>query len=80
MIEDVAHIFNAIAQELSVGTLKLIYPGGDDFTREREQWTDASNLLAIKPGTVIGYECNVHTLAKLRKAIPALARHYYSRL
>ena len=67
VIENIAHIFDAIAHELSVKKLKLIHPGGDYFAHEREQWTDASNLLAIKPGTVIGYECNSNTLAKLRK-------------
>jgi arginine deiminase len=66
VVEEIADVFGAIAKELGVNKLKLIHPGGDYFAREREQWTDASNLLAISPGKVIAYECNVNTLAKLK--------------
>ncbi len=59
MIEENKHFFNTLAQALGLKKLQLIRPGGDAFTVQREQWTDASNFLAIKPGVVIGYECNV---------------------
>lgn len=61
-------LFQAIAAELDVGKLRIITVGIDEVTQEREQWTDGSNLLAVAPGVVVGYECNVHTNKKLIKA------------
>lgn len=40
----------------------------NEIIQQREQWTDASNLLAIAPRKVIGYECNERTNKMLRKA------------
>ncbi|WP_423062581.1 arginine deiminase [Candidiatus Paracoxiella cheracis] len=60
-------MFKALANALGVSKLRLIHPGGDSFALQREQWTDASNLLTIRPGVVIAYERNVETNAKLRK-------------
>ena len=39
----------------------------DAFVQQREQWTDGSNLLALAPGVVIGYERNVKTNARLAR-------------
>ena len=39
----------------------------DEIVQKREQWTDASNLLAIAPGVLIGYERNPKTNEMLRK-------------
>jgi arginine deiminase len=42
--------------------VKIIYSGNKKFPHdEREQWTDACNLLAIKEGVVIGYDRNEKT-------------------
>ncbi len=59
--------FAAVARALGLKKLRLISPGGNRFEVQREQWTDASNLLAIKPGLVIGYECNTQTNKQLKK-------------
>jgi len=59
-------VFQTLATILGQKKLNLITPGGDVFTEQREQWTDASNLLAISPGLVIGYDRNTETNAKLR--------------
>ena len=60
--------YQAITNALSTKNLHLIPIGGDYFTRKREQWSDASNLLAIKPGLVISYGRNVNTNKNLRAA------------
>ncbi len=67
VIEEQPSFFYAVAKVLGADKLKLIHPGGDHFAKEREQWTDASNLLAIAPGKVIGYECNTSTNKALRR-------------
>ena len=56
----------AVADALKVKKLKVVKTGGDQYQREREQWDDANNTVAIEPGVVIAYERNTHTIAKMR--------------
>ena len=35
---------------------------------DREQWDDGNNVLAVEPGVVVGYDRNVDTNTKLRRA------------
>lgn len=60
-------LFSTIAKELGLTSLRIIHPGNQSFALQREQWTDANNLLAIRPGVVIAYECNVETNHQLRR-------------
>ena len=60
-------LFHTIANSLKVDALRMIPTGGDVFTAEREQWNDANNFLAISPGKVIGYDCNIHTIKNVEK-------------
>jgi arginine deiminase len=39
--------------------------GGESPYQEREQWTDACNLLALKPGVALSYDRNVRTAKAL---------------
>ncbi len=57
-----------VAAALGEKSLQLITPCSDKFTREREQWNDASNLLAIAPGKVVVYDRNTAMNARLRQA------------
>lgn len=61
-------VFPAIAKALGLKKLRIFTTGGDEYEAEREQWDDGNNVLAIAPGVVVGYECNVFTNTKLRKA------------
>ena len=48
--------------------MEFIYSGGGESPyQEREQWTDACNLLAIRPGVAISYDRNVYTEKSLEK-------------
>jgi len=67
IVQEEKDVFKAIAKALGEKKLRLITPAGDEFTEKREQWSDASNLLAIAPNLVIGYERNTHMNEKLRK-------------
>ncbi|MBN1684392.1 MAG: arginine deiminase [Gammaproteobacteria bacterium] len=62
------NVFDTIALALGEKSLRFITLGPDIFIKQREQWTDASNLLAVRPGVVIGYDRNVHTNKKLKEA------------
>ncbi len=58
-----------LSHGLKTNDLRIICVGDteDVFVQQREQWTDGSNLLALAPGVVIGYERNVKTNARLRE-------------
>jgi arginine deiminase len=47
--------------------LRVVPTAGDEFEAEREQWNDGNNVVALRPGAVIGYERNDDTNNKLRK-------------
>ena len=57
-----------VRDALGVADLKLVATGGDEFEAERNQWDDGNNVVALSPGTVVAYERNEATNAKLAKA------------
>jgi arginine deiminase len=61
------NVFDSIASTLGIKKLRLLSPSGDVFARSREQWTDASNLLAVRPGVVVAYDRNVKTNKLLKE-------------
>lgn len=53
---------------VSHNDVKIIYSGNNIFPYdEREQWTDACNLLALKDGVAIAYDRNEETLQGFRE-------------
>ena len=54
-------LFREIARALGVAGVRVIPIGGDSCAQRREQWSDAANVLAMRPGVVIAYDRNVHT-------------------
>ncbi|HEX7075226.1 MAG TPA: arginine deiminase [Hyphomicrobiaceae bacterium] len=57
-----------VAEALGLKELRVVETGGDAYVREREQWDDGNNVVAIEPGVVIGYDRNTYTNTLLRKA------------
>lgn len=58
----------ALTKALQLDSIKIVTTGGDIYGQEREQWNDANNVLTIRPGVVVGYECNTLTNEKYREA------------
>ncbi|WP_092524918.1 arginine deiminase [Actinopolyspora saharensis] len=58
----------AAAEAMELKRLRVIDTGLDPVTAEREQWEDGNNTLAVSPGTVVAYERNVETNARLEEA------------
>jgi arginine deiminase len=66
VVEENKNTFDAVAKGLGLKKLNLITPGGNLLNQKREQWTDASNLLAVAPNVVVAYDRNTKTNQKLR--------------
>lgn len=58
----------AVARALDLPELRMIPTGGDIFEAEREQWNDANNVLAVRPGVVVTYERNIYTIKNMEEA------------
>ena len=61
-------LFEIVAEALNVKKLRVVETGGDSYEREREQWDDGNNLVALEPGIVMAYDRNTDTNTALRKA------------
>jgi arginine deiminase len=60
-------MFDVVADAMGLKRFKVIATGGaDPFEQAREQWNDGNNVLALRPGVVIGYDRNDDTNAALR--------------
>lgn len=66
---DARHLFEITAEILGQKKLHLVPTGGSDAAEQsREQWNDGNNVLALRPGVVIGYDRNDDTNAALKEA------------
>jgi len=66
---DARHLFEITAEILGFKRLNLVPTGGSDLAEQsREQWNDGNNVLALRPGVVIGYDRNDDTNAALKEA------------
>ncbi|MCW5695573.1 MAG: arginine deiminase [Bauldia sp.] len=68
VVEEKAPFLDVVAGALGLRKLRTVTTGGDSWEAEREQWDDGNNVLAVRPGVVIGYDRNVHTNTLLRRA------------
>jgi arginine deiminase len=68
VVEPERELFQAIARVLGLDDVRVFTTGGDAPEADREQWDDGNNVLAVEPGVVVGYDRNVDTNTKLRRA------------
>lgn len=67
--QDPRPLFEVVADVLGYQQLEIVPTGGDNpAEREREQWNDGNNVLALSPGVVVGYDRNDDTNAALEAA------------
>lgn len=67
--QDPRPLFEVVADVLGYQQLEIVPTGGrNPAEREREQWNDGNNVLALSPGVVIGYDRNDDTNAALEAA------------
>ncbi|RVU54156.1 arginine deiminase [Anaerosphaera multitolerans] len=58
VIEIENELENVLSSSLEIDVELIPCGGGDEIVAAREQWSDGSNTLCIKPGTIIVYERN----------------------
>jgi arginine deiminase len=67
--QDRRPIFEIVAEVLGYKKLRIVPTGGNtEEERAREQWNDGNNVLALRPGVVVGYDRNDDTNAALKAA------------
>jgi arginine deiminase len=66
-VSDLSFI-DQLKESVGLTDLTLVPTGGDEFEAERNQWDDGNNVVALSPGTVVAYERNEATNAKLSDA------------
>ncbi|WP_094022873.1 arginine deiminase [Maliponia aquimaris] len=67
MRHDRRPMFDVVADAMGFKRLNVVPTGGSDpFEQAREQWNDGNNVLALRPGLVMGYDRNDDTNAALR--------------
>ncbi|WP_027824185.1 arginine deiminase [Laribacter hongkongensis] len=59
---------DVVAESLGLSKLKILYTGGDAYQREREQWDDGNNVVALDRGVVVAYDRNTYTNKLMRDA------------
>jgi arginine deiminase len=59
---------HVVKDALGLTDWKVVTTGGDEFEAERNQWDDGNNVVALSPGSIVSYERNEATNAKLAKA------------
>ncbi|MFT6657422.1 arginine deiminase [Maritalea sp.] len=65
--QDSRNVFDIVAEILGYPKLNIVPTGGNNLAeQEREQWNDGNNVLALRPGVVVGYDRNDDTNAALR--------------
>ncbi len=57
-----------VKEACGIAELRIVTTGGDEFEAERNQWDDGNNVVALSPGTIVCYERNEATNAKLAAA------------
>ena len=67
-IDSAGDLRGALAAALDLPDVRLVPTGGDPHRRDREQWDDANNVLAVAPGVVVSYDRNVATNQRLAEA------------
>ena len=60
-VEPAASFRDGLAWAIGLDHVEVIEPTLGSIRAEREQWNDANNTLALRPGEVIAYERNVAT-------------------
>jgi arginine deiminase len=61
------HLTEVVREALGLKDIQIISTGGDAYQREREQWDDGNNVVALDRRVVVAYDRNTHTNKRMRE-------------
>lgn len=61
------HLTDIVREALGLGDITLLATGGDAYQREREQWDDGNNVVALDRRVVVAYDRNTYTNRLMRE-------------
>ncbi|MCP1289149.1 MULTISPECIES: arginine deiminase [Chromobacterium] len=61
------HLVEVVRQALGLKEIRVIQTGGDAYQREREQWDDGNNVVALDRRVVVAYDRNTYTNRLMRE-------------
>lgn len=67
VVEEKEDLTALLEKGLGIKKIRVVETGGDRFTRQREQWDDANNVVCLEPGLVLAYDRNKNTLSNFVK-------------
>jgi arginine deiminase len=60
------HLTEVVREALGLKEIRTIQTGGDTYQREREQWDDGNNVVALDRRIVVAYDRNTYTNRLMR--------------
>ncbi|MCW3481420.1 arginine deiminase [Neisseriaceae bacterium JH1-16] len=61
------HLVDVVKESLGLPAIRVIQTGGDLYQREREQWDDGNNVVALDRRVVVAYDRNTYTNRLMRE-------------
>ncbi|VEB45016.1 Arginine deiminase [Chromobacterium violaceum] len=58
---------DVVREALNLKEIRVIQTGGDAYQREREQWDDGNNVVALDRRVVVAYDRNTYTNRLMRE-------------
>lgn len=60
------HLTEVVRESLGLSSVETIQTAGDAYQREREQWDDGNNVVALDRRVVVAYDRNTYTNKMMR--------------
>ena len=66
--EEKGRFVDVVADALALKRLRIVETSARSSDQGRRRWDSGNNVVALEPGVVVAYDCNVYTNDQLRKA------------
>jgi len=66
LTKDSGSFVEVVASSLGLKKLRVVETGGNQYSRQRQQWDSGNNVVCLEPGVVIAYDRNTITNTAIR--------------